>query len=602
MTRSRLRWIVSVVAILLAGWFAFSKMANDALPKPESVTRVVTLNQGWSSEETARYHYTAQGVFLLPLAWIESMEAGFFSTKKLADPTILQGARFMTDGVKPSPENPGGLPIGWASASWEPPSTESLRASSGPKQNPNVGFTCAACHTGQLNYNGVGIRIEGGGALMDTDTFEGMVGKAILSTQLLPWKRAAFIRTVSQKMGVAPKQVGDQLNHAFWQVLATIRDSFFSPLYSPAGYGRTDALQRIANTLMGEDLKEPSNNRRGDAPVKFPYLWDTGRLDWVQYNGSVRQPMMRNVGEALGVGAQTNFVAKSGAANPEPGRWNSSVQVTNLFWMEAALDRLRAPVWPSDLLPPIQADRAKVGRALFEARCAGCHGIHVDTAATPAEWKVTMVSIDKIGTDPNHQASFIENTYSAKKLGMGTVTGAGALQAVTTKVRDYQYDKLALTPAQRAQWNGDGRLGEVRSPAAYKARPLVGIWASPPYLHNGAAPTLYDLLSPERPKTFIVASRTYDPVKVGYVTTPVRAGMVFDTSKPGNSNKGHWFADDPRPGRIGAALSEPDRYAIIEYLKAATYADYPCTDAVTGKPLTGAVCGDTSKGPPAPRP
>jgi hypothetical protein len=40
------------------------------------------------------------------------------------------------------------------------------------------------------------------------------------------------------------------------------------------------------------------------------------------------------------------------------------------------------------------------------------------------------------------------------------------------------------------------------------------------------------------------------------------------------------------------ALPEADRYAIIEYLKAATYADYPCTDAATGKPLTGAVCGD----------
>ena len=31
---------------------------------------------------------------------------------------------------------------------------------------------------------------------------------------------------------------------------------------------------------------------------------------------------------------------------------------------------------------------------------------------------------------------------------------------------------------------------------AYKARPLTGIWATAPYLHDGSVPTLYDLLLP----------------------------------------------------------------------------------------------------------
>ncbi|MFY0540739.1 hypothetical protein [Nannocystis pusilla] len=37
---------------------------------------------------------------------------------------------------------------------------------------------------------------------------------------------------------------------------------------------------------------------------------------------------------------------------------------------------------------------------------------------------------------------------------------------------------------------------------AYKARPLNGIWASSPYLHNGSVPTLHDLLLPaaQRPR------------------------------------------------------------------------------------------------------
>ncbi len=55
---------------------------------------------------------------------------------------------------------------------------------------------------------------------------------------------------------------------------------------------------------------------------------------------------------------------------------------------------------------------------------------------------------------------------------------------------------------------------------AYKARPLEGIWATAPYLHNGSVPTLYALLQApaDRPKTFRVGSRLYDPAHVGYNT------------------------------------------------------------------------------------
>jgi cytochrome c peroxidase len=43
---------------------------------------------------------------------------------------------------------------------------------------------------------------------------------------------------------------------------------------------------------------------------------------------------------------------------------------------------------------------------------------------------------------------------------------------------------------------------------AYKARPLDGIWATAPYLHNGSVPTLYDLLTPpdQRPASFNVGN------------------------------------------------------------------------------------------------
>jgi hypothetical protein len=86
------------------------------------------------------------------------------------------------------------------------------------------------------------------------------------------------------------------------------------------------------------------------------------------------------------------------------------------------------------------------------------------------------------------------------------------------------------------------------------------VWATAPYLHNGSVPTLHDLLLPakDRPKTFPLGHRDYDPVKVGYTTPEGKPLFLFDTSKIGNGNGGHEF---------GTNLGEADRVALIEYLK-----------------------------------
>jgi hypothetical protein len=103
----------------------------------------------------------------------------------------------------------------------------------------------------------------------------------------------------------------------------------------------------------------------------------------------------------------------------------------------------------------------------------------------------------------------------------------------------------------------------------YKARPLDGIWATAPYLHNGSVPTLNDLLKPpaQRPTQFSVGTRVYDPVNVGYVTRPDSPGNVFTYKTrdpqgfpiPGNSNQGHDYGI--------SSLTDAQRRALLEYLK-----------------------------------
>jgi hypothetical protein len=92
----------------------------------------------------------------------------------------------------------------------------------------------------------------------------------------------------------------------------------------------------------------------------------------------------------------------------------------------------------------------------------------------------------------------------------------------------------------------------------YKARPLNGIWATAPYLHNGSVPTLAELLLPEceRTKQFHVGSIEFDKDNVGFKSDPTYP--VFATRLEGNSNKGHNFA---------ANLSKEERRQLLEFLK-----------------------------------
>ena len=104
-----------------------------------------------------------------------------------------------------------------------------------------------------------------------------------------------------------------------------------------------------------------------------------------------------------------------------------------------------------------------------------------------------------------------------------------------------------------------------RATAQYLARPLNGIWATGPYLHNGSVPTLYDLLHPDqRPAKFKTGAREFDPAKIGFQGDLTASGSnvwVFDTSQPGNSNIGH------SGEAFGSTLPEDQRSALLEYLK-----------------------------------
>jgi hypothetical protein len=141
------------------------------------------------------------------------------------------------------------------------------------------------------------------------------------------------------------------------------------------------------------------------------------------------------------------------------------------------------------------------------------------------------------------------------------------------------YDQRRYTVPERNELNGFGELDVPQPLPQYKPRPLAGIWAAGPFLHNGSVPTIYQLLLPadQRDKKFFVGTRDFDPVNLGLSTQPpTKGGFWLDTSVTGNSNVGHEFrkgyiqwtpASPPQYGVIGTEWTEEDRRDIIEYLK-----------------------------------
>lgn len=142
------------------------------------------------------------------------------------------------------------------------------------------------------------------------------------------------------------------------------------------------------------------------------------------------------------------------------------------------------------------------------------------------------------------------------------------------------FDNEVKASIKRGDYEPDTTAKPFASLRAYKARPLNGIWATAPYLHNGSVPTLYDLLLPKkrdgdpetgeyRPDKFIVGAREFEPDKVGF-KHKAYDGFEYRTGIWGNQNDGHQYAAGRTPqldGAILPPLNKEQRLDLVEYLK-----------------------------------
>jgi len=186
---------------------------------------------------------------------------------------------------------------------------------------------------------------------------------------------------------------------------------------------------------------------------------------------------------------------------------------------------------------------------------------------------VENIPISHVGTDPAQATDMINRTVELpSNLGIKAYAFADALKDVVENTVNFwikEQEPPPLSDKEKANINGN-MPNKIQGELAYKVRSLNGAWATPPYLHNGSVPNIEALLgaAENRPKTFYLGNREYDPVNLGYSIEPLTNGFEFDTSIRGNSNRGHEFTNDEKAyGRVGRALAPEERRALIEYLK-----------------------------------
>jgi hypothetical protein len=416
---------------------------------------------------------------------------------------------------------------------------------------------------------------------------------SLVSTYYNPWKFERFARNV---LGADYDARHNVLRQDFKISLDTFVKAAWNDTHrglypTEEGPGRTDAFGRIANASFGDAIS-PDNYRVANAPVDYPQLWDIWTFDWVQWNGSAQQPMARNIGEALGVGATLSFFDADGQPLTGDARYPSSVRVRDLNLIEETLQRLKPPAWPEEVLGRVDKPLAIQGRTLFAENCASCHVPRVNQVGDRAVQQLKLLPVAAIGTDPTAANNIADHRFDltalqwdpaelgqldvqlhpkpTEPLDLSKLSVAKGLAYVTAFVENRAYREAKVTPAERPNLDGFGLPIGVQELRAYKARPLAGVWATAPFLHNGSVPSIYQLLSPqdERATTFYKGTFEYDPKHLGYRTEAFTNGFVFDTRITGNHNSGHEFrAGERGNGVIGRLLQPQERWALLEYLK-----------------------------------
>jgi cytochrome c5 len=216
------------------------------------------LDQGWDEADSLWFYNTTQGSGLLPYDFLLVLEqpdlnkvecerngerAGWF----LCD-SYVDGFRYLPQ--KATLFNPDALPVGFVKESYQ--------------GQDYVGYTCAACHTGQINYTNPGeettraLRIDGGPAMADMVGFLTKLARSMKLTRGLPDRKNprldSFVKRVLALNNDYSTRAEVEADLKKWTdvliLYNTVNLSTHQGEKVEYGYARLDAFGRIYNRVI----------------------------------------------------------------------------------------------------------------------------------------------------------------------------------------------------------------------------------------------------------------------------------------------------------------------------------------------------------------
>jgi hypothetical protein len=389
---------------------------------------------------------------------------------------------------------------------WEPGQEVPVGFSKKTIGFPRVANNCAVCHVGTWRASAQDVPTVVTGAPAHTIDVQGMIRFLSNAAKDPRFNADTLLAEITREIDLS---FADKLIYRFVLIPFTRKalleqGSQFAWMNRPGwpdwGKGRDDPMN-LTKYFM---TSMPVDNSTGQAD--FPSVWNLKirKGEGLYLNWSCDTPAVRSViiDSALGLGAR-------------PG----DAFLKRMAELDDFLSELAPPKYPF----PVNTHLAERGKAHFDQHCASCH--------IPGQGRTSRpIPIAEIGTDRER---------------MDTWSQAAADEA-NRRVKDLGIDRPNMVKIE-----------------GYQAIPLDGIWMRAPYLHNGAVPTLRDLLEPAsaRPTAFYRGYDVYDPAKVGFVTNgkeAERLGWRHDVRERGNGNQGHEY---------GTELSSAEKSALLEYLK-----------------------------------
>jgi cytochrome c5 len=436
------------------------------------------------------------------------------------------------------------LPLGLGYAASEP----AIPTAAGPVNLNVVQLTCAGCHTGRVIDSSGTVQHMLGAPSTQFTRFRGSVFATVTSpgytaaafTNALNAKPPGWVYGVTDPAAIQKEMLERAVFNAlaptivanlkassiagaqrFQATLGTYTYGLTPNAPNPGGStpGYLDAIGAGIAIIVDPAVLTPAQVQAAVPPrpamIDIMSVWNQKDRPSAQWDGSIASKLHRNLAAEFGV-----------VGRPDKLNMDNANKTT------AYTENLPSNPYPFD----IDTASAARGRHLFEQNCASCH-----TAGNAA-----IFSPSDVGTDENR--AIIWTAYSMA--GLTAALRAGCTDAVTCNQPDG-------TPVPDAQI--------VASTGGYMALPLDGIWARAPYLHNGSVPSMYALLTGDRPVKFQRGNVAYDQERMGFVETAGPFTAEFDTTLSGNSNVGH---DTPAFNGYVDWRNEPQKLEdLLSYLK-----------------------------------